>query len=115
VAIILFLNKKDVFAEKINKVPIKSHFKEFKGGQDFDKGVEFFKQMFLNRVTDEKRREEIYVHVTCAIDPDSTYSSPLFPLFWTNIGLLPIDIRVVMSAAKEQVFLATLNELGWSG
>jgi len=76
VAIILFLNKKDVFEQKIKKVPIKKWYKEYKGGDDFDQGVAFFKQMFLSRVSDDKKRDEIFTHVTCAVDPESP--CPLF-------------------------------------
>jgi hypothetical protein len=41
VPVILFLNKKDLFEEKIKRVPIKNTYKKFKGGDDFEKSVDF--------------------------------------------------------------------------
>ena len=68
-AMILFLNKKDLFEDKINKIDPKTVevFKDFPGGiGDYDKGVEYFLGKFLevNRQPDK----EIYHHVTCATD-----------------------------------------------
>jgi len=71
-AMILFLNKKDLFEEKINAVDPKSVevFKDFPGGiGDYDKGVEYFLGKFLevNRQPDK----QVYHHVTCATDSEN--------------------------------------------
>lgn len=71
-AMILFLNKKDLFEDKINKVDPKSVevFKDFPGSLgDYDMGVEYFLGKFLemNRQADK----EIYHHVTCATDSEN--------------------------------------------
>lgn len=68
-AMILFLNKKDLFADKIKKVDPKTVevFKDFPGGiGDYDLGVQYFlgKFMEMNR----QPEKEIYHHVTCATD-----------------------------------------------
>jgi hypothetical protein len=68
-AVILFLNKKDLFQEKIKKVDPKTVevFKDFPGGLgDYELGVKYFLGKFLemNRQPDK----EIYHHVTCATD-----------------------------------------------
>jgi guanine nucleotide-binding protein G(i) subunit alpha len=62
---ILFLNKSDLFAEKLKKVNLSETFKEYKGGDDFDKGVEFIRELYMSKV---KNKTPIYVHTTCALD-----------------------------------------------
>ena len=69
VDVILFLNKMDLFAEKIEHSNIADvpAFSDYNGGEnDFDAGVEYFRQKFMgeNRFPDKK----IYSHVTCATD-----------------------------------------------
>ena len=69
---ILFLNKKDLFEEKITSVHIgdQDAFKIFDtplGDPDYyNKGVKFFLDMFLERNTNPDR--QVYNHVTCATD-----------------------------------------------
>lgn len=67
VSMILFLNKDDVFREKVKKVDISVCFPEYTGGLNYDKGVDFIRSKFLNanRNSDHK---QIYPHVTCATD-----------------------------------------------
>jgi len=42
-SIILMLNKRDLFAEKIKKVPLKVCFKDYTGPSDYDNGTRYFK------------------------------------------------------------------------
>jgi len=65
-SIILFLNKFDVFEEKIGEVPISDYFPDYEGGIDVEAGCEYFKRRFeqLN-MSDTKK---IYTHYTCATD-----------------------------------------------
>eukprot|EP00301_Raphidiophrys_heterophryoidea_P000516 c10258_g1_i2.p1 GENE.c10258_g1_i2~~c10258_g1_i2.p1 ORF type:complete len:350 (+),score=103.82 c10258_g1_i2:212-1261(+) len=67
-SIILFLNKKDLFVEKINTHPIASvdMWRGFKGGNNWKAGCDYFKDMFLERNKDPKRH--VYYHVTTATD-----------------------------------------------
>jgi len=69
-SIILFLNKTDLFREKVQKVPLTVCFPEYPGGPDFDKGTEFITQRFLelNRSPEKKT---IYPHLTCATDTEN--------------------------------------------
>jgi len=69
-SIILFLNKTDLFREKIARVPLGNCFPEYNGGSDFDKGTEFITQRFLelNRSPEKKT---IYPHLTCATDTEN--------------------------------------------
>ncbi|GAA5825152.1 hypothetical protein JCM11251_006121 [Rhodosporidiobolus azoricus] len=66
-SMILFLNKVDVFKERILLSPIKAHFPDYLGDDtDYNMAKEFFKERFvkLNR----SPSEEIYCHFTTAID-----------------------------------------------
>ncbi|KAJ0399032.1 hypothetical protein P43SY_006903 [Pythium insidiosum] len=68
-AMILFLNKKDLFADKIKKVDPKTVevFKDFPGGiGDYELGVQYFLGKFLEM--NRQPEKEIYHHVTCATD-----------------------------------------------
>lgn len=67
-SIILFLNKRDLFMEKIQKVSLNTCFDDYCGpANDYDSGCEYFRAKFesKNRCKDK----EIYTHVTCATDP----------------------------------------------
>lgn len=67
VNMILFLNKDDIFREKVTRVDISVCFPEYTGGLNYEKGLSFIRQKFLgtNKNPDEK---QIYPHVTCATD-----------------------------------------------
>ena len=64
--VMLFLNKKELFAEKIKTVDPGQWFPEYTGGCDYAKAEAFFKQQFVARVTDKKK--EIFTYTTCATD-----------------------------------------------
>eukprot|EP01104_Vermistella_antarctica_P006164 TRINITY_DN1688_c0_g1_i1.p1 TRINITY_DN1688_c0_g1~~TRINITY_DN1688_c0_g1_i1.p1 ORF type:complete len:308 (-),score=77.65 TRINITY_DN1688_c0_g1_i1:389-1312(-) len=66
--VILFLNKSDIFAEKIQRVPLSSIFTNFDGGADYDKGVSFIKTLFLSLRKDTSK--PAYCHVTNATDTE---------------------------------------------
>ena len=67
---LLFLNKKDVFAEKImySDIADVEHFSDYTGPRkDFDKGVSYFIQKFKARLV-KKELNDTFIHVTCATD-----------------------------------------------
>ena len=69
---ILFLNKRDLFAKKIAKTPIEScggFFSDCTAGNNYDNGVEYLKNKFLDR--NRNPLKEIYPHVTCATDTNN--------------------------------------------
>uniref|UniRef100_A0A7E4UL69 Guanine nucleotide-binding protein alpha-3 subunit n=1 Tax=Panagrellus redivivus TaxID=6233 RepID=A0A7E4UL69_PANRE len=65
-SMILFLNKKDLFMEKIKKTSIKIAFSEYKGSNSYDEQVKYVEEKFesLNANPDKT----IYMHQTCATD-----------------------------------------------
>jgi len=66
-SMILFLNKDDLFREKIKTVDLKVCFDEYDGGCDYERASSYLKRQFLkrNEYPDTKR---VYVHITCATD-----------------------------------------------
>lgn len=68
-SMILFLNKKDLFAEKIKVKNIGDNplFKDYNGGAgSYDDGVNYFIEKF--NAKNKNRDRQIYTHVTCATD-----------------------------------------------
>jgi guanine nucleotide-binding protein G(t) subunit alpha len=65
-AMILMLNKRDLFEDKIKKVPLTVCFDDYDGDGSYEDGCDFVRCKFqdLNRWDDK----EVYAHVTCATD-----------------------------------------------
>jgi len=90
-AIILFLNKSDLFREKIGRADLKVLFSDYLGGSDFDKAVEYITQKFI--ALNGSPSKKIFVQVTQATD--------------TN------NVRLVFDAAKEIIISQNLERLGF--
>jgi len=69
-SMILFLNKKDLFEEKLKHVKLQVCWEEYNGANDYSEAIEFIKLAFSakNRHKDDK---QLYIHVTMATDPDN--------------------------------------------
>jgi GTPase SAR1 family protein len=91
-AIILFLNKRDVFAEKIKKVPLTvcPLFADYAGDNNYEAGCELIETAFhaKNRNTEKT----IYAHVTCATDTS--------------------NVAAVFDAVKDIIINISLGEAG---
>jgi len=68
-AIILFLNKKDLFMKKIQSVSLKVCFEDYNGGNTYEEASKYIEDQFLQQ--NENPRKLIYVHQTCATDTES--------------------------------------------
>ncbi|KAJ3432135.1 guanine nucleotide-binding protein g(o) subunit alpha [Anaeramoeba flamelloides] len=86
---ILFLNKVDLFKEKLKQFKLKKCFPNYKGGENFDNASNYIKEKFLDKV---KKNKPIYTHFTCATDT-------------TNI-------RFVFDAVKD-IILQNITEFGF--
>jgi GTPase SAR1 family protein len=64
--IILFLNKVDLFVEKIKEVDLKVCFPTYKGGCNYDEALEYIRFRFRNVRKDKAR--ELEIHETTATD-----------------------------------------------
>ena len=63
---ILFLNKVDIFEEKVKRTPIRKYFPDYQGRTgDANDGMKYFEKMFLSFNRSDK---PIYVKRTCATD-----------------------------------------------
>jgi GTPase SAR1 family protein len=62
-SIILFLNKADLFREKLKEAPLTDLFPDYTGGTVFEAGTSFIEQEFTKR---NHFKKPVYCHVTCA-------------------------------------------------
>ncbi|KAG8835769.1 hypothetical protein FRC17_001163 [Serendipita sp. 399] len=102
-SIILFLNKLDLFSEKILHSDIKAVFPDFDGKpKDVMEGREYFRKRFLRlaQKSSRTREREIYVQF---VTPLYVFLH-LMSLSFTNATDTAL-LRVVMAAVEEYVFL----------
>eukprot|EP01042_Synura_sphagnicola_P008638 gene8638-11074_t len=95
-SMILFLNKRDLFAEKIKTRNIRDtpSFSDFAGKDgDYDAGVAYFLDKFLSKNKSGAERQ-IYNHVTCATDTG--------------------NVKVVFNACKDIVLRANIRSGGFN-
>ncbi|KAJ8784663.1 hypothetical protein J1605_008014 [Eschrichtius robustus] len=67
ISIVLFLNKKDLFEEKLKKVHLSICFPEYDGNNSYEDAGNYIKRQFLD-LNMRKDVKEIYSHMTCATD-----------------------------------------------
>jgi hypothetical protein len=106
--IILFLNKKDLFKEKIKKVSLAVCFPDYELGLDaeFEKAIDFVQEKFVTIFRQTKE--------TSGIDPMSSDIYP-FPTMATNTN----NVRTVFNMCKHIIFkskyLGLARKMGWAG
>jgi guanine nucleotide-binding protein G(i) subunit alpha len=64
-AMILFLNKCDLFKEKIKTVSLKEYFPDYTGENDYEQACQYIEELFTTKSLAEN---EVYTHITCATD-----------------------------------------------
>lgn len=90
-SMILFLNKKDLFAEKVKIKPIKDYFPNYTGPEgDFDAGAHFFIESFMAQKVGGGK---VYTHITCATDTK--------------------NVEVVFNACKDIILRGNLKDSGF--
>jgi len=68
-SIILMLNKRDLFAEKIVNVDLKVCFPLYDGPQEYEAAVGFIQDQFESKKSSPST--QIYTHITCATDKNN--------------------------------------------
>jgi len=66
---ILFLNKRDIFEEKIKRVDLNVCFPEYKGGMTYDNASKFIEEKF--KAQNDSKTKVVYTKLTCATDTDN--------------------------------------------
>jgi guanine nucleotide-binding protein G(i) subunit alpha len=66
-SIIIFLNKMDLFVEKITRSPLTICFPEYAGPNTYAAGIEYILEKFSS-LNKKRHIKELYSHLTCAID-----------------------------------------------
>uniref|UniRef100_A0A1I8BP76 Guanine nucleotide-binding protein G(O) subunit alpha n=1 Tax=Meloidogyne hapla TaxID=6305 RepID=A0A1I8BP76_MELHA len=69
-AMILFLNKKDIFAEKIKTISIQCLFKNYMGQNTYEDQVRYIEDKFSS--LNSNPNKTIYIHETCATDTNQS-------------------------------------------
>lgn len=91
VDILLFLNKKDLFQEKVKTVDLGQYHSDYKDGKEnYEAACKWIEDQYVGR--NENKKKKIYVHVT-----DATNSQ---------------NVEFVWQAAKLVVLEKSMNELG---
>jgi len=68
-AMILFLNKQDEFAKRIQRFPLTFCFPEYDGSEEYEPCVEYIKLQFHSQ--NANKGKQIYTHVTLATDKNN--------------------------------------------
>jgi len=89
-SMILFLNKRDLFGEKIKKVPLANFFPDYGGDNTFESCSEYLQEQFESK--NRNPDKQVYTHITCATDT--------------------ANIAHVFNAVKDIIIRKSLNEAG---
>jgi GTPase SAR1 family protein len=67
--IFLIFNKLDIFRKKLKIHPLKNYFKNYEGGDDEEKSIQFITNLFLEK--NKFAQDRIHTLVSCATDKES--------------------------------------------
>ncbi|KAG8956221.1 guanine nucleotide-binding protein subunit alpha [Tulasnella sp. 424] len=90
-SIILFLNKIDLFADKLPNSPLGDYFPDYTGGDNYDAACEYLLHRFVS-LNQSPQSKQIYAHYTCATDTQ--------------------QIKFVLSAIQDILLQLHLRECG---
>jgi len=90
-SIILFLNKIDLFAEKLPYSPLGDYFPDYTGGDNYDAACDYLLHRFVS-LNQSAQSKQIYAHYTCATDTQ--------------------QIKFVLSAIQDILLQLHLRECG---
>ncbi|KAK0462408.1 heterotrimeric G-protein alpha subunit, GPA1-like protein [Desarmillaria tabescens] len=90
-SIILFLNKIDLFADKLPRSPLSDYFPDYTGGDNYDAACDYLLHRFVS-LNQSAATKQIYAHYTCATDTQ--------------------QIKFVLSAIQDILLQLHLRECG---
>ena len=107
-SIILFLNKIDVFKNKLPKVPLEKYFPEYTGGADINKAAKYILWRFM-----QANRARLSVYPQCVL----VFLRVVCAGLLTRGGSLTqatdtSNIRLVFAAVKETILQNALKDSG---
>ncbi len=89
-SIILFLNKIDLFREKLVTSPMGDFFSDYHGGADYNAACEYIVNRFVS--LNQSESKTVYTHFTCATDTQ--------------------NVKFVLSAVNDIIIQHNLRECG---
>jgi len=110
--IILFFNKRDLFKEKITRVPLRDYFPEYTGPNEPTAALSWIRTQFLLRRESGRR---VYTHKTCATNADNVeftfqaVRNAVLNMHLVDVGLMEDD-RLTASDFWEKVDAAKFDE-----
>lgn len=87
---ILFLNKTDLFKQKLPKSPLIKYFPDYQGEDDYEQATEYIMQRFIS--LNSSPTKQVYTHLTCATDTD--------------------QVKFVMTAVNDIILQSNLRNVG---
>lgn len=88
---ILFLNKTDLFKQKLKTSPLVEYFPDYKGANDnYEEASNYIMQRFIS--LNSSAEKQVYTHLTCATDTE--------------------QVRFVMSAVNDIILQTNLRDVG---
>lgn len=89
-SIILFLNKIDLFSDKLARSPLNAAFPDYEGDSSYESASQFLVNKFTE--LNQSETKQIYTHLTCATDTS--------------------QIKFVMAAVNDIIIQANLRDCG---
>ena len=81
---ILFLNKIDLFAEKLPHSPLGDYFPDYTGGDNYDAACDYLLHRFVS-LNQSAASKQIYAHYTCATDTQQIKCTCCQPVSWSSL------------------------------
>lgn len=107
---ILFLNKIDLFMEKLPRSPLGDYFPDYSGGDNYDAACDYLLQRFVS-LNQSAATKQIYAHYTCATDTQQIKCKCL-RLLRSKPCLTLLFSPVVLSAIQDILLQLHLRECG---
>ncbi|KAF4620709.1 hypothetical protein D9613_000009 [Agrocybe pediades] len=86
-SIILFLNKIDLFSEKLPRLPLEEYFPDYQGGDNYDAACDYLLHRFVS-LNQSMATKQIHGHYTCTTDTQQIKCEFVFLVFGFSVSLI---------------------------